>query len=909
MSEALGGQLSQSASQALQWAGVLARFRAEFAGDDPNSAQTDSFDLFLGMMLAQPDLSEPGVLLSHFHLTPGQVLPDDYPRPAADDLRRHLAAVADENAVSPDQDAAPILEAANRLGIADIDGEVVEVRSLFAAVFMTGSRVARSLEGLLSGRGAKFSEVGNATEEYVVKEGGDYRSMLEERFPYNPRPVDIPNYKADHGRSASLADDLLDIRAEVDAFAYLLASTRLKPPMAVGLFGDWGSGKSFFMEAVEQRIRSLSTDPQITGDPQSRVPFWKRIIQIRFNAWHYVEGELWASLVNHIFHELRLPEDTDTAVEERRRHWIEKLDSARIELAELEQKKAARERELQQHRAKAAAVREKRDLAQDKLEQARLESTADIVIEDSRTAINQALQPLMISVLGTSSDEVIGKLQEARQELRRGRVLVDYYKESPRRTLMLMAGVLSIPLVAWAISLFTANGLASLLGSVVAAVGSGTALLGKATAWTGTQLDRIEKAEARVRKEIAAKRAAWQETVDKAQAAVDTIEENLDTIQDEEITLTEKIAEIQKQLDRATPAAILNEFVSERADSDDYSKRLGVPALIQHDFKELSRLVADHNRDVLDPAADVDEDASHSFNRLILYIDDLDRCPDEHVVKVLQAVHLLLAFDLFVVVVAVDSRWLDQALQRHFPALSSENGDAARASSDDYLEKIFQIPFWIQPLSEGARRNMIGGLLGGHLARPGGDTDDELWDHSGLEVGDAEQAILADMAPGAELPLLRAADLTLTSDELEFLDNLAPLLGDTPRAVKRFANLYQLVRIIHRSRGSNGGAEVPNDNELIAFALAIGDGLPLFAPAFMDKLAAATEFETMGTVLGQMHDPRYEAGRERLLTWLVKNNWMNVPVGRSAKFAKLVERFLFRVGRQRLAEVRTDGSV
>ena len=42
-----------------------------------------------------------------------------------------------------------------------------------------------------------------------------------------------------------------------------------------------------------------------------------------------------------------------------------------------------------------------------------------------------------------------------------------------------------------------------------------------------------------------------------------------------------------------------------------------------------------------------------SVHRL-LYIDDLDRCSEDKVVKVLEAVHLLLAFKLFVVIVAVE---------------------------------------------------------------------------------------------------------------------------------------------------------------------------------------------------------------------------------------------------------------
>lgn len=46
--------------------------------------------------------------------------------------------------------------------------------------------------------------------------------------------------------------------------------------------------------------------------------------------------------------------------------------------------------------------------------------------------------------------------------------------------------------------------------------------------------------------------------------------------------------------------------------------------------------------------------------RIVLYIDDLDRCPPKRVVEVLEAVHLLLAFPLFVVVVGVDVRWVSR---------------------------------------------------------------------------------------------------------------------------------------------------------------------------------------------------------------------------------------------------------
>ncbi len=45
-------------------------------------------------------------------------------------------------------------------------------------------------------------------------------------------------------------------------------------------------------------------------------------MQIEFNAWHYAEGNLWASLVAHILDNLRLSDDEDDDVVEMRRSAV-----------------------------------------------------------------------------------------------------------------------------------------------------------------------------------------------------------------------------------------------------------------------------------------------------------------------------------------------------------------------------------------------------------------------------------------------------------------------------------------------------------------------------------------------------------------------------------------------------------
>src|SRR5579871_849655 len=99
----------------------------------------------------------------------------------------------------------------------------------------------------------------------------------------------------------------------------------------------------------------------------------------------------------------------------------------------------------------------------------------------------------------------------------------------------------------------------------------------------------------------------------------------------------------------------LGYFVAQRSGSDHYRRHLGLISLIRKDFDGLvERLKSAENQQ------------GRQVDRIILYIDDVDRCPPSMVVDILQAVHLLLAYELFVVVVSVDPRWLLRSLESRF---------------------------------------------------------------------------------------------------------------------------------------------------------------------------------------------------------------------------------------------------
>jgi hypothetical protein len=890
--------LSISSRRSLMWAGALSRYRSEQRGEDPSSAAVDAFDLLVGMMLEHPDDSEPRQLLEHFHLSPGQALPPDYPQPLPEAIERHMRMLPADEPPPMQQDAMMVVEMGEKIGMSSGSAEVAELRALFAALLEASTPATTLLGELISQRGFELSLLARATHEFVERSPGKetYSQFLQQRFPFNPQPVDIPNYKADHAQKAGLADDMVGIRAEVDAFAYLLASRGLKPPLAVGLFGDWGSGKSFFMDSVRERIDQLTHDPSVIERRQAEVPFWKRIIQIQFNAWHYVEGELWASLVDHIFNQLRMKDESEDLVKKRREHWLEKLDHTRARMVRLEAKRNETERSLRDKEKQAEMLRHQRDSEMDNLERLKAQATTDLVVKDSLGEVKQALQPFLIAVGVPTVEEVFKKLDEARSELKRGRVLLNTVWNDADQRQWVMVSLVGVPILVWLLSLFDFSALTTAFSGVSATAAAALTILSKASGLVQSRLAVIEGAQTKVNEEIISVQQGLNEKIEQAEDNIDEAEVQLQSVVEEQQSLTTGLKHIHEELEKVTPARVLNDFVAERVGSGDYRKHLGIPALIQQDFRQLANLVGQQNEAILNDKKGRLEKSKDCFNRIILYIDDLDRCPDEHVVEVLQAVHLLLAFELFVVVVAVDSRWLSHALTKHFEALVVDRANGQEATPDDYLEKIFQIPFWIQPLSKTAKQNILQGLLQGHLTTPESQgTEEEGGDKP--TVGKAQMDVLMSLDPSSAPPTLEAAALSITREELNFLDSLAILLGSTPRSTKRFVNLYQLVRIIYRLDPNDITPSPPSEYELLALALALGEGLPKLGPIVLKAAIRAEPIATFDTLLTECRGEVDELQLRQLDSWLSENPvWKQIPAERMADAFRKIERFLFRVG-------------
>jgi len=94
--------------------------------------------------------------------------------------------------------------------------------------------------------------------------------------------------------------------------------------------------------------------------------------------------------------------------------------------------------------------------------------------------------------------------------------------------------------------------------------------------------------------------------------------------------------------------------------------------------------------------------------RLVIFVDDLDRCLPEKAIEVLEAIKLFLDVEGCVFVIGVDREVIERGIQVKYRELQQAlgvEGEEARQlpaiSGADYLEKIVQLPFILPPVEAG----------------------------------------------------------------------------------------------------------------------------------------------------------------------------------------------------------------
>jgi hypothetical protein len=722
-------------------------------------------------------------------------------------------------------------------------------------------------------------------------------------------PVPLTSFSAD----VYTDNDLLGIDRSVEALALVMASSRTHTPLSIGVFGPWGSGKSFFMRHLRRRVWNLAelerkkietweTKRKDRTAKAGDVPlYFGNVAQVEFNAWHYNESDLVASLVDHLFRNLRVvPDGNDDELANRQKAVLLQISGAKraIDAVEgaIDEERARLEQARQQMQAAeegAASARQGVDVKSKEFEEsaaladrARLSVSSQIrELErgaqtlDPQAFVDVALRPLVDA-------PVLAQIRKTTEDLAREISGWRAFVMSlwSLRGMVVLVLVLLVPVVAW-FTEWLQRGWAAFAGAGVTSAATMTVMvkfLRERRAEWEAKLKELEAAEeahqAERREELESEaaqiKASWEAKLTEMGQKIATEREKL---ADRETRVSEAAAalalrtnelgqkmrerlEAQNRLQEAEARAkslsstlLLDEFIKERSATDDYRKQLGLRALVRRDFERLSDLITQANKDWCDPKKDT---PAPLLNRIILYIDDLDRCKVETVISVLEAVHLLLAFPLFVCVVAVDPRWIERCLrEKHSKVFSGqlipdagENAEGARVSVGDYLEKIFQIPIWMKSMDRRQRAGLVKLLLGSTAApetpgdAPARDRAPDAAMHTnGTSHHQAEPRRSNGFSDAVTKLRERSDPLLITPDEGAYVDAVADLLSDKPRALKRFVNIYRLLKASLPDIDRDGfvTAEPASPHKICISQLALFTGHPGVAPLFVKELENA----------------------------------------------------------------------
>ena len=246
--------------------------------------------------------------------------------------------------------------------------------------------------------------------------------------------------------------DHLNIAAEVRGFANIVAARDVKTPLSIGLFGDWGSGKSTFMEQMQRAVEGIATEVREKPAGQKSA-FLGNIVQIKFNAWHYVEANLWASLVSHIFDNLSFSEQEEKAkAESRKQLFLSKLTSTLEEQRKAELNVQAKQEEYQRANNALQEARRQQDSARVELTQVLSESiwpeVKRLIAADPQAvgAIKDARD--LLSQNGLSEEELHRELLASRNTLARIHWQLKTMIDDPRLSLIIIAIALATFLLA-----------------------------------------------------------------------------------------------------------------------------------------------------------------------------------------------------------------------------------------------------------------------------------------------------------------------------------------------------------------------------------------------------------------------------------------------------------------------------
>ncbi|HAA10200.1 MAG TPA: hypothetical protein DCE41_00320 [Cytophagales bacterium] len=673
--------------------------------------------------------------------------------------------------------------------------------------------------------------------------------------------------------------------------AQLIAHKKTQPALAIGLYGEWGSGKSHFMRATRWFIKDLADVPKDLR-PEDW-PYLDGVLPVWFNAWSYADSEIHANLMMKVWEEIENHLGLGKT-------WFQKhgeqLQQRMMVFADAQ---LGLDQQVESLNNKAGSlIKEIKGLAE-------LEGVQQIEVD--KATENLKMLPNELAVAQGYWLEAIRKTGEETWQAKAVELATKVGFEMPQglqqpltwlqtqlaqqegswsgmwraqgrklRVWLISNGVVLVTVLLLMVLSQLIEKLENLWTWIIGGGGSAflVSIAGLLRRWKKLsenhriQLGQVREeaqgyrklAEIEHHKDLDDKQAVLKAQQAKLEAARNNhqiavqelvkLRQNKRVLESQSQELQREIQEIKQQQQGQQQ---LGTFAKERLNDPAYQKRLGIYHVIRHDLEELSRIFnakANHDGNEYErikySLTNEGEKGAMPLNRIILYIDDLDRCKTETVIRVLEAVHLLLAYPLFVVMVGADPFWVKKALEETYPYFKSPDEGIPKfnqSTPKGYLEKIFQIPFHISELDDARKSQLIRNIL--PLPEQEGEVGyakvNPAEGHGGAsgytaKTGELKRDIIGADADDEQITEAAAKQLATSmsikpSEHAYILEHIPSILGNNPRKIKRYVNLYRLVRAKAQLEGEVFTEE---HYKTLAFLLAVSQDQ--LAASLLDKL-------------------------------------------------------------------------
>ncbi|BAY66339.1 hypothetical protein NIES22_64780 [Calothrix brevissima NIES-22] len=676
--------------------------------------------------------------------------------------------------------------------------------------------------------------------------------------------------------------DLLNIEQEVHALAEVLLMRSLEPPLAVGILGGWGSGKSHIMHLMQQKMTQIRSQPvnkqkawaNLASCDRDSVeeqlsPYVGHVYQITFDAWTYARSNLWASLMETILFELNRQLILERQLEElgvdayaggkiwealnemsdlQRRELFYEAKLTQEQLEDLEKSgshsqvenllweslKTSRKREKQALEDKEKELEEEKKKLDDKIRQVQQEVAETIANKPEQEIwIQQIKDELLEKYLGKEFKDFKDKIKQEIQSRQQEKESLDNkfddfkanniitskslkYWASKNKNLIILFIVLSIltfaiPFILEKLKAGIIPQIAATLVTLTPGIVAAQELVKK---WRG-YIEIISKKFDEYQKKV--EKLAETERLKSAKVREEEIKKRLDTPEfkasEEKIKYLQADVEQQRQIVIQISQVSLPDFIGNQLENGLYGKRLGLMQQVKNDLATITEKL-------LPPKQKSEKFKEHIESlqkifprgpaRVVLYIDDLDRCPPNRVVEVLEAVQLLVKTPLFVVILAIDERYIARALEKVYAGVLHRKG---KPSGIDYIEKIIQIPYRVRPIARSSLKNYLEAQMqyekeevediNNHQFTP--DIDESQAEvnedtrqpvargtiNNTADDGKAESEEKTELMEDLPLQVIK-----FTKEEFDTVHECCQHIDLSPRTLKRLINVYKLFKIV-----------------------------------------------------------------------------------------------------------------